>query len=207
MKRRWGIVSTAVVVLSVSTATHAVSASAKLPPVRVTLHRLASSDGRYEASDRPEWVADTGDRVIAVADSDSLDVRSGTRIDMPFSSVRSASLDSAALRRGTTVPGVRAQSVRPTRRLTVVPVQWTGATWKPSDRANVDAIVAELVPWWNAMSARQETLAVKVTDTLDVSKDVAPGTCDVESMANSTRARSEERRVGKECRSRWSPYH
>ena len=188
MKRRWGIVSTAVVVLSVSTATHAVSASAKLPPVRVTLHRLASSDGRYEASDRPEWVADTGDRVIAVADSDSLDVRSGTRIDMPSSSVRSTSLDSAALRHGTTVPGVRAQSVRPTRRLTVVPLQWTGATWKPSDRANVDAIVAELVPWWNAMSARQETLAVKVTDTLDVSKDVAPGTCDVESMANSTRA-------------------
>ena len=114
MKRRWGLVSAAVVVLSASTATHAVSASAKLPPVRVTLHRLASSDGRYEASDRPEWVADTGDRVIAVADSDSLDVRSGTRIDMPSSSVRSTSLDSAALRHGTTVPGVRAQSVRPT---------------------------------------------------------------------------------------------
>ena len=27
------------------------------------------------------------------------------------------------------------------------------------------------------------------------------------SAANAARARSEERRVGKECRSRWSPYH
>ena len=26
-------------------------------------------------------------------------------------------------------------------------------------------------------------------------------------LAYSTRGRSEERRVGKECRSRWSPYH
>ena len=26
-------------------------------------------------------------------------------------------------------------------------------------------------------------------------------------LAGSTRNRSEERRVGKECRSRWSPYH
>ena len=28
-----------------------------------------------------------------------------------------------------------------------------------------------------------------------------------ESMRESIRSRSEERRVGKECRSRWSPYH
>ena len=29
----------------------------------------------------------------------------------------------------------------------------------------------------------------------------------VELMLNATDIRSEERRVGKECRSRWSPYH
>src|ERR1041385_4117773 len=29
----------------------------------------------------------------------------------------------------------------------------------------------------------------------------------IEDRADSTDARSEERRVGKECRSRWSPYH
>ena len=28
-----------------------------------------------------------------------------------------------------------------------------------------------------------------------------------EELINSVRKRSEERRVGKECRSRWSPYH
>ena len=35
---------------------------------------------------------------------------------------------------------------------------------------------------------------------------VAPGTT-VKDAAHANQARSEERRVGKECRSRWSPYH
>ena len=35
--------------------------------------------------------------------------------------------------------------------------------------------------------------------------DVRPA--DSHSNENLNRARSEERRVGKECRSRWSPYH
>jgi len=30
---------------------------------------------------------------------------------------------------------------------------------------------------------------------------------DVDALNRLSRARSEERRVGKECRSRWSPYH
>ena len=30
---------------------------------------------------------------------------------------------------------------------------------------------------------------------------------DLEEISFHTRSRSEERRVGKECRSRWSPYH
>jgi len=101
--------------------------------------------------------------------------------------VRASSLDPSALQRGTTVPGVRKQGVLPTRRLTVVPVQWSGAAWKPSDRTNVDAIIAELVPWWNTMSARQEILAVKVTEVLDVSAQVDAGTCDIQGMANATR--------------------
>ena len=38
--------------------------------------------------------------------------------------------------------------------------------------------------------------------------DSAPGTeISPDGMSYSTVARSEERRVGKECRSRWSPYH
>ena len=31
--------------------------------------------------------------------------------------------------------------------------------------------------------------------------------CDAEKLAAKRHRRSEERRVGKECRSRWSPYH
>ena len=178
----------AAVMLATSLTTQSVSAASSASPVRVTLHRLASSDGRYEASNRPEWVADTGDRIITVTSSDGLDIASGSRVDMPSSAVvRASSLDPSALQRGTTVPGVRKQGVLPTRRLTVVPLQWTGATWKSSDRANVDAIVAELVPWWNAMSARQETLAVKVTEALDVTAQVDAGKCDIQGMANATR--------------------
>jgi len=35
----------------------------------------------------------------------------------------------------------------------------------------------------------------------------AAGTCAAALDPNFTKLRSEERRVGKECRSRWSPYH
>ena len=51
------------------------------------------------------------------------------------------------------------------------------------------------------MSLKIVVLAKQVPDTRNVGKDAmkADGTIN--------RARSEERRVGKECRSRWSPYH
>ena len=43
-------------------------------------------------------------------------------------------------------------------------------------------------------------------------KNIAAGTAHIQSTFNNTivtitDTRSEERRVGKECRSRWSPYH
>ena len=186
-RRRWVFAVVAAVVSAV-VSTHAASAAVTAPAVRVTLHRLASSDGRYEATDRPEWVADTGDRLVTVTNANELDLVSGTRVDMPVTSLAGArSIDPRALQRGRVVPGVRKQGVKTTRRLTVVPVQWSGAAWKLSDRANVDAIVAELVPWWHAMSARQETLVVRITDALDVSSDVSPGSCDIQGMTNATR--------------------
>ena len=40
---------------------------------------------------------------------------------------------------------------------------------------------------------------VKVTVTVDAA--------DIDGRIKKTYKRSEERRVGKECRSRWSPYH
>ena len=52
------------------------------------------------------------------------------------------------------------------------------------------------------------TILVKVT-IVDVDKNPLPGaTVKVTGKAQGVVAnRSEERRVGKECRSRWSPYH
>ena len=50
-------------------------------------------------------------------------------------------------------------------------------------------------------------LADDAKDVGDDMKDAADGMADgAEDMVDGV-ARSEERRVGKECRSRWSPYH
>ena len=48
-----------------------------------------------------------------------------------------------------------------------------------------------------------------ITITFDISRDVDLASVDVQNRVNQAlgRLRSEERRVGKECRSRWSPYH
>ena len=39
------------------------------------------------------------------------------------------------------------------------------------------------------------------------SPDMPPSEKTIETLCNNAHDRSEERRVGKECRSRWSPYH
>ena len=43
---------------------------------------------------------------------------------------------------------------------------------------------------------------IKTIETRDLKKSVKTGGC-----GECQTSRSEERRVGKECRSRWSPYH
>ena len=49
---------------------------------------------------------------------------------------------------------------------------------------------------------------LKITDMRFVDIDGAPKRCTIlKIMTNQGITRSEERRVGKECRSRWSPYH
>ena len=49
----------------------------------------------------------------------------------------------------------------------------------------------------------RENLIMTPKEAVDVVKDVQSGT----KNALESNPRSEERRVGKECRSRWSPYH
>ena len=44
-------------------------------------------------------------------------------------------------------------------------------------------------------------------DEIDFDTGLSMDAHDVDSLMNAVMDRSEERRVGKECRSRWSPYH
>src|SRR5256885_9447290 len=76
-----------------------------------------------------------------------------------------------------------------------LPISQNGAVspWVVQMRASADGITA---PFWGSLP-----LGEQLTGVLRSPEFVIPGTlrffC----------ARSEERRVGKECRSRWSPYH
>ena len=54
-------------------------------------------------------------------------------------------------------------------------------------------------------SATPEALSTKVV-VVEV-PNTAPTEVAIASESSAPRMRSEERRVGKECRSRWSPYH
>src|SRR5256885_13227097 len=51
---------------------------------------------------------------------------------------------------------------------------------------------------------------IRTTAQADATRPITPapnGFRRIEVLTNEGRTRSEERRVGKECRSRWSPYH
>ena len=63
------------------------------------------------------------------------------------------------------------------------------------------AVPAADMPWQDfVQDARLRTLIARA---LDGNRDLRVATLAIEQA----RRRSEERRVGKECRSRWSPYH
>ena len=58
-------------------------------------------------------------------------------------------------------------------------------------------IIRKQAALWNQLSASQQQQAETLTKQAET---IAASRKEIE-------ARSEERRVGKECRSRWSPYH
>ena len=66
------------------------------------------------------------------------------------------------------------------------------------------ALFAGLIAPANATGANSSGAELRVTrvDNQEVSANVLP-----KQLEEVTEIRSEERRVGKECRSRWSPYH
>src|SRR5256886_11913361 len=70
---------------------------------------------------------------------------------------------------------------------------WIGSDWQLDRRYAVDSMVTEV-------RARHEVLGIELLfhDAVDFYENV---------LVRRIGVRSEERRVGKECRSRWSPYH
>lgn len=159
-------------------------AARKPAKVPARVYKLASSDGRYEAGSGPEWLATTGASFLPIDAEHLPGVESGVQVDLRASDVqRASSLDPGLVTGAPASAGVRKWGVLANRRVTVVPVQWSGASWTADDALNAQANIAELAPWWNAMSARQETLSMRVLDVLDVSSSVAAGSCNIAAMA------------------------
>ena len=159
----------------------------------VRVYRLASNDGRYEAGSGPEWVASTGDQVVPVTGGAPDGLVSGQAVRLRASQVSGSAVSAGVVGRAPLAGDVRKWGVLANRRVTVVPVQWSTAVWTSQDATNAQDNINELVPWWNAMSARQETLSMRVLDVLDVAKTVAGGSCNIAAMAEAARAEVKKR--------------
>src|SRR2546425_5933369 len=61
--------------------------------------------------------------------------------------------------------------------------------------------------WLTALERHQRTKQKLSINRVSLRSTMAPGNSDGGRFDHVTFDRSEERRVGKECRSRWSPYH
>src|SRR3712207_8657387 len=59
----------------------------------------------------------------------------------------------------------------------------------------------------NFVKSNKQLFMLKVQGESMVDAGILDGDMAILEVANSAENRSEERRVGKECRSRWSPYH
>ena len=147
------------------------------------LRKLASNDGRFEAAGNSVWAINTGSSLTPVDASVAVDQVSGSVLEFPTAlgdEVSAHSMSSAVEVRHP----VEAAEVTASRTVTVIPLQWSGATWKSSDRTVANTIVSKLTPWWHAMSANQESLNIRFTSVLDVSSVNGPGQCDFYAMSD-----------------------
>ncbi len=179
----WALLSFAVVSVSVWSAP--VDAAMRTTPrgVNGVLRKLASNDGRFEAVGNSVWAINTGSSLTPVDASVVVDKVSGSVLEFPTAlgdEVSARSMSSAVLVR----QPVKATEVVATRTMTVIPLQWAGATWKSTDRTTANTIAGKLTPWWRALSANQEALTVRFTSTLDVSSVNGPGQCDFYAMSD-----------------------
>src|SRR5260370_31318004 len=76
-----------------------------------------------------------------------------------------------------------------------------------ADLAEVEAQLSDIEERRVAAEARFEELDMQLADSQERHAQLGDKVLESERRLNESRERSEERRVGKECRSRWSPYH
>ena len=109
------------------------------------LRKLASNDGRFEAAGNSVWAINTGSSLTPVDASVVVDKVSGSVLEFPTAlgeEVSASSMSSAVQVR----QPVKTSGVLASRTVTVIPLQWAGATWKTSDRTMANAIVSKLTP-------------------------------------------------------------
>jgi hypothetical protein len=174
-----------IIVFSAAVWSSPVDAAMRTTPKGVNgiLRKLASNDGRFEAAGNSVWAINTGSSLTPVDSSAVVDKVSGSVLEFPTAlgeEVSARSMSSAVEVR----QPVKATEIIASRSVTVIPLQWAGATWKSSDRTTADSIVSKLTPWWRAMSANQESLNLRFTSVLDVSSVNGPGQCDFYAMSD-----------------------
>jgi len=156
------------------------------------LRKLASNDGRFEAAGNSVWAINTGSSLTPVDASVVVDKVSGSVLE--FSSALGDEVTARSMSTAVEVrQPVKAAAVTASRTVTVIPLQWSGATWKTSDRTTANTIVGKLTPWWRAMSANQESLTIRFTSVLDVSAVNGPGQCDFYAMSDLAVAYAKDR--------------
>jgi len=174
-----------IVVLSATVWSAPVDAAMRTTPTGVSgvLRKLASNDGRFEAAGNSVWAINTGSSLTPVDASVVVDKVSGSVLEFPTALGEEVSARSMSTAVEVRQP-VKASGVLASRTVTVIPLQWAGATWKTSDRTTANTIVSKLTPWWRAMSANQESLTIRFTSVLDVSSVNGSGQCDFYAMSD-----------------------
>jgi hypothetical protein len=148
-----------------------------------TLLKLASNDGRFEAAGNSTWVVKTRDRVIPVDSEVEVQQSSGSLVS--FSKKVGSEVTASSLSKAITVRrSVHSTAVVTNRTVTVVPLQWSGATWKSADRTVANGIATQLKTWWRSMSANQESLSVNFLSTVNVSSVNSAGQCNFYEMSD-----------------------
>jgi len=72
-------------------------------------------------------------------------------------------------------------------------------------KSRVDPVIAKIVACKPELRGNLKNLIPKIADMVREINGLS--LIDQKALLDSMEPRSEERRVGKECRSRWSPYH